>query len=581
MTIFAGAFRLRDDRALPEGLKDQLRQQLRHQDAAAFGQRFEREAPGFMLVAWDSGALGEPAWYDTTADVAALAGDPLWGTATQGAKSRIEQLRQLAPPSMPLDDGRLAESRGSFALARYERHVRQLQLATDAIGVRSVYYTEQDGVLLFATALRILESMPAVKKRLCTQAMTELTALSFPLADRSPYQGIKILRESEMLHADANGLRICRYFDWTEQPAVAQTKDQAARGLSLIFRDAVRVRAGADKCVYSFLSGGMDSRAIVATLVENGCQIEALNFSPDNSQDQRYAQRLCALIPQHCRLHCLQGGIFPNFSFLARSAKSKLEAREAIQVDRPQVLWSGDGGSVGLGHVYMDEVLIELAESKGLDAALDYFLSFNRTALHNGVLRSIPRKQLPDQLRQSLLEEINRYPRKDLGRRFYLFLLFNDQRRHLFKHFETIDRHGLELLTPFYDATFLKSIAALPSKWGVLHRLYAQWFDLLPNFARQTPWQTYPGHVACPLPADQTATYQWDGRGMARKARLGQRWRESAELMRRVRSGPAAEIYDVTRVGLAAVLHVIGLRDCSHILTGLRIYCSHAANTTS
>lgn len=577
MTLFAGAFSLRADKSLPAALQASLRRHLRAPDAPPGGQTREHAAPGLFIAGWDSGAFAEPAWQPgPQGSLSVLAGDPLWTDAAGQRPPRGAQLERLAPPGRAPDPQALAHCRGSFALACLDA-AGGLSLATDLVGLRSIYYMVQDEVLVFATALRILEAVPELRKQLSVQGMAELSACSFPLAERSPYEGISILREAELLHAVPGSMPVrSQYFDWAAETAAPPDIESAARLLNEAFRSAVRLRAGQDRHVYSFLSGGMDSRAIVAMLAEAGHHVEALNFSSDGSQDQLFAQRLAAQMPGQCRLHCLAGGSFPNFSLLALAAKTALEQRESLPVERPQFIWSGDGGSVGLGHVYMDEAMLELAETRGIEAAADHFMRFNRIALPSGVLNAEARKVLPAQLRQTVIDEMNRYPRADLGRRIYLFLLFNDQRRHLFKHFESIDRHGLELLTPFYDAAVLRTVAAVPARWGILHRLYAQWFELLPAFARRTPWQTYPGHVPCPVPnEDATASYQWT-REAYRPGPLA-RLRLAGQLLASRPRGADPRVFSTGRLYLAALSHALGLRDCRHVLSVLQLFERHAA----
>ncbi|WP_394756028.1 asparagine synthase-related protein [Rhodoferax sp.] len=579
MTLFAGALSLNTDRLSP-ALKLSLRANLRSGDDQR-GSWCVHEQASFFLVKWDSGAFAEPAWRASPdGSVCALAGDPILLENGRRLK-RLEQMARLAPELSTLQDTALAQCRGSFALVHYAAATQTLCLSTDALGLRSIYYVIQDDCLIFATALRVLEAVPEVRKQLSLQGMAELSVFSFPLAERTPYEGLKILRECEVLTARTAGVKMHRYYDWsTQEDAPSQATDAAAQ-LHATFREAVDARLSQDQRVYSFLSGGMDSRAIVSTLIDRGRQVEALNFSSPASQDQRYALSFATQAGSGCHLHCLPGGNFPNFSFLALAAKTALEQNEPTSVDRPQFIWSGDGGSVGLGHVYMDERMLELGAQGDVKGAVAHFLALNRIALSSRVLTASAREQQAHLMFDSVLSEVHRYPREDVGRRLYLFLLFNDQRRHLFKHFETIDQHGLELLTPFFDAKLLKTVAATPARWGVLHRLYAQLFEHLPAFARRTPWQTYPGHQPCPLPGDPLASYQWARHVAPAPDGLKERGQLALELLQTFNWRMRPQVFSPALVGLAALLHASGLRDCRHVLQLLQLYRLHDAQTRS
>ena len=568
MTLFAGAFHLRSAHLSPE-LKASLRCHLRSHDDR-LGQTHVHDLATFFLVKWDSGAFQEPAWRRSQdGSVAALAGDPLWPGNPTGS-SRAQQLDRLAPHGTVPSDVELAKCRGSFALVHLDAQTQELHLATDALGLRSIYYVIQDECLIFATALRVLEAMPEIRKKLSFLGMAELSVFTFSLAERTPYEGITVLRECQALTANAKGVTLHNYDDWSTLHDSPETPEQAAKQLYSIFRQAVSIRLGGDQRVYSFLSGGMDSRAIVATQLDLGRQVEALNFSPTASQDQLYAQLFSAETGARCNLHCLAGGVFPNFSLLAHAAKTELEQRQPTDVDRPAFIWSGDGGSVGLGHVYMDSQMLAHAQQGDMQAAIHHFLQFNNLALSSKVLKRTARQQLPQLLLDSVMREVHRYPRQDLGRQLYFFLLFNDQRRHLFKHFESIDQHGLELLTPFFDTCFLKAVASTPVHWGVLHRLYAEMFTHLPGFACKTPWQTYPGHVPCPVAGNPDASYQWAPTPSPREG-LVARSAVALALLRTV-SHNLHSPFSQARVGVAALLHAAGLRDCHHILLRLQLY---------
>jgi hypothetical protein len=587
MTLFAGVFNVGAPREVPLGLRDDLSRHLCRAplcDAAglALGSRQTHHSDGFFMTQWDSGAFGEAAWRETPdGSVSTLAGDPL--LTNQGMRlSRGQQLAQLAPLGQGLAGAQMARCRGTFAVAHFDAPSQSLQLATDALGLRPVFYVIQDGWLIFSSALRVLESAQDVKKTLSPLGMAELSAFTYPLADRTPYEGIKLLREGEVLSASRAGVSLESCMDWLNLPAPASTPVAAAAQIYAVFDEAVCLRAGTDQTVYSFLSGGMDSRAIVANLLSSGREVVAMNFSGEASQDLNYAQQFAAGAGPGCHLYCLPGGYFPNFSQLALAAKTSLEQAQTTRVERPRLLWSGDGGSVGLGHVYMDEKMLDLVHQGDMEEAVNYFLEVNRIGLPIGVLSGATREQLPQQLFESVVKEVNRYPCQDMGRRLYFFLLFNDQRRHLFKHFESIDLHGLELLTPFFDTRFLQAVAATPVRWGVLHRLYGHFFAQLPTFARRTPWQTYPGHETCPVKgadAGKVGYDQWSQTPY--RAGVMARLRCAFQLIGLVRSSLRPPVFSRSRVWLAALGHALGLRDSRYILARLELYHHHLAQTQS
>jgi hypothetical protein len=322
----------------------------------------------------------------------------------------------------------------------------------------------------------------------------------------------------------------------------------------------------------------------VASLLQNDVAVEALNFSPNASQDQVYAQLFVNAATDagaKCNLHCLERNSDPNFSMLAYEAKQRLENTEILRVDRPSCIWSGDGGSVGLGHVYMDETMLNIAESGDLKSALQQFMTVNNLAFPVKVLSIKARKHVPIISTANALVEINRYQREDKGRQIYLFLLFNDQRRHLTKHFESIDKHGLEFLLPFYDTHFLKKIIDTPAGWGILHNLYSLWFDHFPAFVKSTPWQTYPGHVPCTIMGDKTLSYQWANRNTTYKLKFIDRVKRSKRILILALFSDLPPIFSKVNLLAASIFQLMSKRDLDYLLRVLekfKMYNSYIKN---
>ncbi len=169
---------------------------------------------------------------------------------------------------------------------------------------------------------------------------------------------------------------------------------------------------------------------------------------------------------------------------------------------------------------------------------------------------------LSDTLRRGILEELEDIRCDDGGRAFHLFLMLNDQRRHLFAHFENIDRHRLELHLPFYDSDFLALVLSVPVELCLGHRFYTKFLAHFAPAVTCVPWQTYPGHEPCPLPVPPDLGYQWEAgrrRAARRPLRLG--------------NGDFPDpLFSRPQLRLAALAHRVGLRDYDYLIDALRVY---------
>jgi hypothetical protein len=109
-----------------------------------------------------------------------------------------------------------------------------------------------------------------------------------------------------------------------------------------------------------------------------------------------------------------------------------------------------------------------------------------------------------------IMEELHALERENDGRSLHLFLMLNDQRRHLARHFENIDINRFEFQLPFYDSDFLSIILRAPVRPFLRHKLYHKWLINKEPLAASVPWQTYPNHEPCPIPYPSQLGYQWN-----------------------------------------------------------------------
>jgi asparagine synthase (glutamine-hydrolysing) len=123
-------------------------------------------------------------------------------------------------------------------------------------------------------------------------------------------------------------------------------------------------------------------------------------------------------------------------------------------------------------------------------------------------------------------------------------------------------------------------IAATPIELRLMHRFYTKWMYCFDPSVTSTPWQTYPGHVPCPLPKDQSLSYQWTPEGTKQlgKVRMSQTLRD-IEMALRQRSFPPA--LSRTQLLLSALLHRAGLRNHDSFFTAARTYMTYWANCIS
>ena len=320
------------------------------------------------------------------------------------------------------------------------------------------------------------------------------------------------------------------------------------------------------------LSGGLDSRAIAAALYARGVRLHTFNFAPAGTQDQIYGAMFAREIGA-AHEEVPMGPEDPHWSQMMADAYEDSPHRRGGRA-RERLIWSGDGGSVGLGHVYVYDSVVRLLEEGRLGEAVEEFLSVHQAAVPRRILNPAVSEALDGVLRAGVRAELEDLRCEDRGRALYLFLMHNDQRRHLARHFEDIDQHRLEFQLPFYDGDFLSSIVRAPVGLCLRHKFYMKWLGHFPAVARGVPWQAYPGHEPCPLATPPDLGTQWDpgARAAARKRRLlGQ-----AAAMLRASDFPD-ELLKRHYLSLATWVYRAGLRDYGYLIQAAQTYHKYSA----
>jgi hypothetical protein len=207
-----------------------------------------------------------------------------------------------------------------------------------------------------------------------------------------------------------------------------------------------------------------------------------------------------------------------------------------------------------------------------VDEAIRQFLSEQNAHVVTRLLKPRFARALSTAAERGIREELDRLQCEDPARALFLFLMFNDQRRHWASTFEDIDLDRVECLTPFYDSDFLVSVMRWPLDLCLGHKFYTKWISCFPSLYSSVPWQTYPGHEPCPLPIPASLRSQWDAPTVA-----GVENRRAATSLRVARALLAAPDFptSILRKGvlrLATLIHRTGLRNYSYLIGAAETY---------
>lgn len=161
---------------------------------------------------------------------------------------------------------------GMFAIALFCRNTERLLIFRDRFGIKPLHYLidESAGRFAFASELKSFEALPFFRKEISPEGISAYLQLGHIPAPWSIYQKVSKLKSSHYLEIDLKNFRVVtgRYFD-LDTSRKARPGEPARVAFELL-KDAVSIRTISDVPIGVFLSGGIDSSAIVAMLHLSG-----------------------------------------------------------------------------------------------------------------------------------------------------------------------------------------------------------------------------------------------------------------------------------------------------------------------
>lgn len=163
---------------------------------------------------------------------------------------------------------------GMFALALWDYQSGHLTLARDRMGEKPLYWGKSDNALLFASELKSLRAFPGLRRVVSTQALEMFLKYNYVPAPYSIYENVYKLRPGTFITISQDGSLIAEYTYWNLQEVALSGiesqflggDDEAIDLLEERIVDSVAGQVLADVPLGAFLSGGIDSSAIVSLM---------------------------------------------------------------------------------------------------------------------------------------------------------------------------------------------------------------------------------------------------------------------------------------------------------------------------
>jgi asparagine synthase (glutamine-hydrolysing) len=187
------------------------------------------------------------------------------------------------------------ELRGMFAFAIWDQPRRRLVLSRDRLGIKPLYYSISDeGVIHFASEIKALLEARALRAELNYDALADYAANRSTSGEDTLFRGVKRLLPGHALVWNDGRVHIERYWNLSfAKTDPSHSEGQYVEEFFELFRESVRLRLMADVPLGMFLSGGIDSSAIVSVmsgLISDPIKTFSVAFEEREANEIEYAR---------------------------------------------------------------------------------------------------------------------------------------------------------------------------------------------------------------------------------------------------------------------------------------------------
>ncbi|MBU1087429.1 MAG: asparagine synthase (glutamine-hydrolyzing) [Candidatus Omnitrophica bacterium] len=172
--------------------------------------------------------------------------------------------------------------RGMFAFALWDKPNNKLFIARDHTGQKPLVYWQDDQRFVFASELQALLAAPFINRQVDPDSLNLYLSFFYVPAPRTMFKNIKKLLPAHYLIVQDNKLEIKKY--WSLNPCISprKTLKQYAQGVREQLDQSVKLHLASDVPVGVFLSGGIDSSAIVSQMRKHTADIKTFSVGFEN-----------------------------------------------------------------------------------------------------------------------------------------------------------------------------------------------------------------------------------------------------------------------------------------------------------
>lgn len=205
---------------------------------------------------------------------------------------------------------------GYYAAVVYDKEQSIIYLITDRYGFKPLYWGVIGDNLVWSSELKGFLGYQDFKIKIEHQAVAQFLDVGYLLENKTWFDGIELMPPAAVLafNIPESSVKVSHYWSWNEiKPLQGHFKENdLVEELGELFRQAVQKRVKQDEKIGITLSGGLDSRAILAASPDDSKPLHAFTFGQEGCDDVTIAAKAAAIKKAaHHVLHLEAGNWLP------------------------------------------------------------------------------------------------------------------------------------------------------------------------------------------------------------------------------------------------------------------------------
>jgi asparagine synthase (glutamine-hydrolysing) len=258
--------------------------------------------------------------------------------------------------------------RGMFAIALWDERQQVLWLVRDRVGKKPLYYAVDADRVLFGSEIKAILEAPGVDRAVDLEGLSDYLSVLYVPEPKTIFRSIRKLPPAHCALITRDDVRIHAYWDLAFAPDPGRSPEQLEEGLLEVLEEATRLRMISEVPLGAFLSGGVDSSAVVGLMAKNSSApvlTNSISFSVAAYNEAAYAQQVAELFATDHHEFSVTPEAVPVIEQLAWHYDEPFADSSAVPTyyvskvarENVTVSLSGDGGDenfAGYRRYYMD-----------------------------------------------------------------------------------------------------------------------------------------------------------------------------------------------------------------------------------